>query len=61
LTKSNVGGAPALSYELKCAEELTFQLAAIHANRGYLVIYEADAPNRSAFAAGLRSFHFGGA
>jgi hypothetical protein len=36
-------------------------LAAIHADRGYLVIYQADAPDRSAFAAGLHSIHFRGA
>jgi hypothetical protein len=58
LTKSNLGGAAALVYELKCAEGLVFQLAAIHAHRGYFVIYMADAVDRRAFNAGLRSFHF---
>jgi hypothetical protein len=58
LTKSNLGGAPALVYELKCAEGLVLQLAAIHAHRGYLVVYTADTVDRRVFNAGLRSFHF---
>jgi hypothetical protein len=58
LAKSNLGGAAALVYELKCAEGLVFQSAAIHAHRGYFVIYTADTVDRRAFNAGLRSFHF---
>ena len=58
LTKSSLGGAPALVYELKCAEGLVFQLGAIYAHRGYFVIYTADAVDRRAFKAALRSFHF---
>lgn len=58
LAKSNVDGAPALAYELKCAEGVVFQLAAIHAQRGYLIIVAADASVQRAFNAARRSFRF---
>jgi hypothetical protein len=57
-TTSKLGGTPALAYDLKCAEGLVFQLAAVHAHRGYLFIYTADTPDRSAFNTALGTFHF---
>jgi hypothetical protein len=57
-TTSKLGGAPALVYEVKCAEGLVFQLAAVHSQRGYLFISAADAVDRRGFSMALRSFHF---
>src|SRR5579871_2783072 len=58
LTKSTLARTPAFLYEETCAEGTVFQLAAIHADRGYLVIYLGDSPARHAFVAALRSFRF---
>jgi hypothetical protein len=58
LTRSRLGDSPALVYELKCAEGRVYQLAAVHAHRGYLFIYTADSVNRRGFDAGRRAFHF---
>ena len=58
LTRSELGDASALVYELKCAEGLVLQLTAIHAHRGYLVVFTADTVDRRVFNAGLRSFRF---
>jgi hypothetical protein len=58
LMKWTLDGAPALVYEVKCADGLVLQLAAVHAHRGYFVVYTADDVERRAFAAGLASFRF---
>jgi hypothetical protein len=61
MTRSTLGGEPALAYELKCAEGVFRQLAAVHDRRGYLFIdVPPNAGDQRAFDIARRSFHFDG-